>query len=87
MTHAQMTPAVKATLEFDLTNPDGQMAFDLTVDASGMRKTLRDLDNELRNIVKYNPNNLHGHHVAGLEQAREMLNALCIENRIHLDEL
>lgn len=44
---------LKATLEFDLSTPDGQIGFEQAVNAYRTATVLRQLDEELRQRVKY----------------------------------
>lgn len=81
------TPAVKATLEFDLTDPDEQMAFERATSANKLCQVLRELDNELRNRIKHNTHGQPQQEIQGLEAARTLLYELCVERNINLDTL
>lgn len=69
---------VVASLQFDLTDPDGKVAFEQACKARDYLVVLWDMDNYLRDQVKYEGED-------DTEAIRKKFHALLEERRIHLD--
>jgi len=76
----------KAILEFDLNEPDDVTAHKQAVKALDMAIVLWDMDQYLRNQLKYN-DKITGEVYDALDKAREQLRGFMNEHNVDLDEL
>jgi hypothetical protein len=63
----------RAELIFDL--PDEEGEFWLASNAGALARAIVKVDNELRNLIKYNPDNLSEDEMVALQRARDILSA------------
>ena len=76
----------KAILEFDLNEPDDVQAHKRAVKALDMAMALWDMDEYLRQQLKYN-DKITGEVYDALDKAREQLRGFMNEHNVDLDEL
>lgn len=76
---------MKATLEFDLDQPEDVMAHLRCVKATSMMVTLWELDQHLRSITKYAPDSTSQETYDELVKVREKLREIMDDNGISFD--
>lgn len=79
----QSNTHTKAVLEFDLSSVDGQIGFEQAVNAYRTTTVLRQLDEELRNRVKYAPD-VSEQERETYSKIRVLLSELCRDNEYKL---
>lgn len=77
---------MKATLEFDLNDPEDRMEHQRAVNSLNLLMVLWEMDQYLRSQVKYNEHLTEEAHKA-VSDAREKLYEIMNENAIFLDNL
>ncbi len=71
---------MNATLSFNL--PEDQESFELAINAGKWYDILWELDNELRNHIKYNPTDLSNKTLDVYDEVRERIYKLMAENNL-----
>lgn len=78
---------MKATLEFDLDNPDDRIKHLVAIKSQDLLYAIRDYFNHLRNIIKHHSDELSEEVVETYISERDTLFKILNENGINLDEL
>ena len=75
---------MKAILNFDMNDEDDKSEFDTMYNAQKYKNILWNLDNHLRDIIKYNGNNLSSTKIKIYQEIRDYLTNLCLEENVDL---
>lgn len=75
---------MKAILKFDMSDEDDKYDFDIMYNAHKYKSILSDLDNHLRDITKYNNNNLSSGKIKIYQEIRDYITDLCLEENVDI---
>ncbi len=74
-----------ATLKFNLNNENDKIDFDYAVNAHKAFRVLRDLDDELRTMLKYKYEEFTTEQLESIESIRQRLHELKLENDLVIE--
>ncbi len=76
---------MKATFSFNMDNEDDAFDFRTMCDASKYRLILSDLDEYLRDLVKYNSEGKSEDKIEAYQEIRDWLTEACLDENISID--